>query len=141
MKNLLKEPDGLHVKGVGVDLGKIKVPTYTVAATGDHIVPWEGTFLMRRLLGGDVRFTLTSGGHIAGVINPPADSHREYWQNDDETEDPKAWLEGAKKTEGSWWPDWFDWLAEQSGEKVTPPPMGTDEYPILYDAPGEYVLE
>jgi polyhydroxyalkanoate synthase len=141
MKNLLLEPDGLQVKGIGVDLGRIKVPSYTVAATGDHIVPWEGTFLMRGLLGGPVRFTLTTGGHIAGIINPPAKSRRDYWQNNDSTEDPKAWLQGAEKTEGSWWPDWFSWLAQQSGEKIPTTSHGSDDYPILDDAPGEYVRE
>ena len=35
MKNLLIEPDGIRVKGVGVDLGRIKVPSYTVAAMGE----------------------------------------------------------------------------------------------------------
>lgn len=141
MKNLLREPDGLQVKGVGVDLGRIQVPTYTVAATGDHIVPWEGTFQMRKLLGGPVRFTLSSGGHIAGIINPPAESHREYWQNEDPTEDPQVWLAGAEKTQGSWWPDWFEWLSGQSGEKIPPPSLGTEQYSVLDDAPGVYVLE
>ena len=141
LKNKLKEPNGIKVKGVGVDLGRITTPTYTVAATGDHIVPWEGTFLMRELLSGPVRFILTTGGHIAGIINPPAKKRREYWTNDTETTDPEDWLQGATKHQGSWWVDWVPWLEEHSGKKATPPSMGNDEFPVIMDAPGTYVLE
>jgi polyhydroxyalkanoate synthase len=141
LKNKLKQPNGLEVKGLGVDLGLIKTPTFTVAATGDHIVPWEGAFLMRALVGGPVRFILTSGGHIAGIINPPARSSREYWTNEDETSDPQEWLNGAIHHKGSWWGDWIAWLEEHSGEKVQPPSMGNDAFPPIMDAPGNYVLE
>jgi polyhydroxyalkanoate synthase len=124
-----------------VDLGRIKVPTYTVAALGDHIVPWEGTFMMRRLLGGPVRFILTTGGHIAGIINPPEGSRREYWTNESDTTDAQEWLETAENTQGSWWPDWTAWLEACSGPKVEPPPLGNESYPPIADAPGSYVLE
>ena len=141
LKNKLKEPNGIKVKGVGLDLNEITTPTYVVAATGDHIVPWEGAFLMRQLQGGLVRFILTSGGHIAGIINPPEGSRREFWTNPDETTDAKEWLAGAERHHGSWWLDWIPWLQERSGDKVTPPEMGSAKYPPLMDAPGSYILE
>lgn len=141
LKNKLMEPNGIEVKGVGLDLGEIATPSYVVAATGDHIVPWEGAFQIRRLQGGPVRFVLTSGGHIAGIINPPESSHREYWTNEAEVVDPDEWLAGAEQHPGSWWPDWISWLQEQSGDLVVPPEMGNDDYPPLMDAPGRYVLE
>lgn len=141
MGNKLIQPNALTVKGVGVDLGNITIPTYTVAASGDHIVPWRGAFLMRALLGGPVRFILTTGGHIAGIINPPAKKIREFWTNTDETADPEAWLAGAEHHDGSWWVDWIPWLQERSGKKVAAPSMGSEQYPPIMDAPGEYVLE
>jgi polyhydroxyalkanoate synthase len=141
LKNKLKEPNGIQVKGLGVDLGLIETPTFTVAATGDHIVPWEGAFLMRELVGGAVRFILTSGGHIAGIINPPAKSHREYWTNESETSDAQEWLKGAKKHKGSWWGEWLLWLQERSGDQVSSPKVGNQKYPPIMDAPGNYVLE
>lgn len=141
LENKLKEPGDIQVKGIGVDLGKITIPTYTVAATGDHIVPWNGAFLMRSLQGGAVRFVLASGGHIAGVINPPSANQREYWTNDDETTDPQAWYAGATKHAGSWWVDWVPWLAKRSGKQIAPPSLGSEAYPPLADAPGTYVLE
>ncbi len=141
MANKLKEPGGLQLKGVSIDLGKITIPSYTVAALGDHIVPWDGTFLMRELLGGPVRFILTTGGHIAGIINPPAKKKREYWTNDDPTTVADEWLNGAEKHQGSWWVDWVPWLKKQSGRKVAPPAMGGPDYEPIMDAPGTYVLE
>jgi len=141
MNNKLIKKNELVVKGVGVDLEKIKVPTYTVAAKGDHIVPWDGTFLMRKLMGGPVRFILTTGGHIAGIINHPSKKRREYWTNEDKTKDPKNWLSGSAHHEGSWWVDWIPWLEEKSGSMISPPPHGNEEYSPLMDAPGKYVLE
>jgi polyhydroxyalkanoate synthase len=141
LNNKLMQPNGIQVKGLGMDLGLIETPTFTVAATGDHIVAWEGAFLMRALVGGPVRFILTSGGHIAGIINPPATSRREYWTNESETSDPQEWLKGARKHKGSWWAEWIAWLQERSGEKVDPPMMGNAEFPPIMDAPGSYVLE
>jgi polyhydroxyalkanoate synthase len=151
LENKLMEPDGLTVKGVGIDVGKIETPSYVVAAARDHIVPWRGTFLMRELLGGPVRFVLTGGGHIAGIINPPARKKRGYWINEDAdkghpeatapTMDPDAWLDGATKHEGSWWLDWIPWLEERSGDLVAPPKMGNDKFQPIADAPGTYVLE
>jgi len=139
--NKLIQQNALKVKGIGVDLGVITAPTYTVAARGDHIVPWTGTFLMRELLGGPVRFILTTGGHIAGIINHPAKKRREYWTNADPTTSPETWLTGADQHAGSWWVDWIPWLSNHSGDQIDPPSMGTADYPPITAAPGTYVLE
>ncbi len=141
MGNKLIKKNELTIKGVGVDLGNIMTPTYTVAALGDHIVPWEGAYLMRELVGGPLRFVLTTGGHIAGIINHPDKKRREYWTNDDETTNPVTWKAGAEHHEGSWWVDWIPWLSERSGKKVAPPSMGNDEFSPIMDAPGSYVIE
>jgi poly[(R)-3-hydroxyalkanoate] polymerase subunit PhaC len=141
LANKLKEPGGLVVKGVGIDTRKITVPTYTVAASNDHIVPWQGAYTMRNLVGGPLRFILTKGGHIAGIINPPGKKARPYWLNDDVELGPQEWFEGAAIHENSWWLDWVAWLAERSGEEVPPPHTGSEAFPVLMDAPGAYVLE
>jgi polyhydroxyalkanoate synthase len=140
LENKLVEPDGISVKGVGIDVGRITTPSYVVAAAGDHIVPWKGTFVLRKVLGGPVRFILTKGGHIAGIINPPADRKRAYWTNDDDTADPDEWLAAATEHQGSWWVDWIPWLEERSGELIAPPSLGSEEFPPIGDAPGTYVL-
>jgi polyhydroxyalkanoate synthase len=141
LENRLIEPNGLHIRGVGLDVRQITTPTYIVAAIGDHIVPWKGAFKMHELMTGPTRFVLTKGGHIAGIINPPAKKKRAYWTNERKIADPETWLAGAVNHQGSWWIDWIPWLVEQSGEQITPPPMGTDTFPPITDAPGTYVLE
>jgi polyhydroxyalkanoate synthase len=141
LDNKLKEPGGIEVKKVGIDLGKITTPTYVVTADRDHIVPWRGAFLVRQLQSGPVRFVLSGGGHIAGVISPP-DKNRGYQINEAEKQDPEAWLAGATRHEGSWWVDWVPWLAERSGEQIAPPKTaGSKKRKPIMDAPGTYVLE
>jgi polyhydroxyalkanoate synthase len=84
---------------------------------------------------------LTSGGHIAGIINHPDKSKREYWINDNNTSDPELWLQEAANHKGSWWEDWIPWLEEYSGKKITPPSVGSEQYVPIISAPGTYVLE
>jgi len=139
--NNLAKPDFLKLQGVGIDLQRITTPAYTVGASEDHIVPWRSAFKMRDLVSGPVRFVLAESGHIAGIINPPAQKKRGYWTNESATKDPEEWFAGATKHEGSWWVDWAPWLEARSGELVAPPPLGNAEFPPLMDAPGTYVLE
>jgi len=137
-KNIV--PGGLQLKGVDIDLSRITTPSYTVAATTDHIVPWKGAFLMPQLVSGPVRLVLSRGGHIAGVISPPGERAR-YWTNEAVDDDPEAWRAGATEHAGSWWDDWTDWLAGRSGELIKPPSLGSKQYPAMAEAPGTYVLE
>ncbi|MCB9135560.1 MAG: class I poly(R)-hydroxyalkanoic acid synthase [Anaerolineales bacterium] len=133
----------LEVLGTRIDLKKVKTPTYAVTASNDHIVPWQGAYKIRELMGGPVRFILTGGGHIAGVVNPPHPTKkRPHWVNDETTTtDPEEWRKGATEVSESWWTDWVPWLAKQSGRKINPPATGSEKYPPLMDAPGQYVLE
>ena len=146
--NNLAKPGYLQMKGVGIDVHRITTPTYAVAAIADHIVPWKGAFKIWDMVSGPMRLVLAESGHIAGIINPPAKNKRGYWINQeveqgdrDKEVDPDAWLEGATHHKGSWWVDWIPWLEERSGQHITPPRLGNDEFPPLMDAPGTYVLE
>jgi polyhydroxyalkanoate synthase len=140
----LKEPDAIQIRGVGIDTRRVTVPTYAVACESDHIVPWRGASKIRQMMGGPVRFVLAESGHIAGIINHPAKKKRGYWVNtarNAKTLGDDEWLAGATKREGSWWVDWVPWLKRRSGKVAEPPPMGSDEYAPIMDAPGTYVLE
>jgi len=144
LANKLQEPDGIEVRGVGIDTRRITIPVYAVACESDHIVPWRGASKIREMHGGPVRFVLAESGHIAGIINHPAKKKRGYWVNNlknAQTLDPDEWLAKAKKRKGSWWVDWAPWLEKHSGGLVAPPATGSDEYPPIMDAPGTYVLE
>ncbi len=68
-----------------------------------------------------------------------ATSCRRLWTNDEVGADPDAWLEGAVKSERSWWQDWAEWIEPRSGPRVAPPPMGGPAHPPLCAAPGTYV--
>ncbi|MFN2243116.1 MAG: class I poly(R)-hydroxyalkanoic acid synthase, partial [Anaerolineae bacterium] len=144
LANKLKEPDAIQIRGVGIDTRRVTVPTYAVAGESDHIVPWRGASKIRQMMGGPVRFVLAESGHIAGIINPPAQKKRNYWLNtarNAQSLDPDEWLAGAAKHEGSWWVDWVPWLKKHAGRLVEPPLIGGRVYPPIADAPGSYVLE
>jgi polyhydroxyalkanoate synthase len=53
--------------------------------------------------------------------------------------DPAAWRAAAARRDGSWWEDWTAWADKRAGKLTTPPSMGSQRYPALGDAPGEYV--
>ena len=61
----------LTLAGQPLALADVKSDTYVVGAVNDHIVPWKASYQAHRLLGGTVRYVLSSGGHIAGIVNPP----------------------------------------------------------------------
>jgi polyhydroxyalkanoate synthase len=122
-----------------LDLGAIKADAYVLSAKEDHIAPWTSAYKTTQLLPGKVRFTLSSSGHIAGIVNPPSPKAM-YWTNPENSTDPKAWLGAATEHKGSWWEDWTDWIAERAGKKHDAPALGSTGHPPVDDAPGKYVF-
>ena len=138
-KNLFAK-DELKIDGSPVRLADIHVPVYHVATKEDHIAPATSVYGGARMMtGADVRFVLAGSGHIAGVVNPPAAEKYQFWTNKDMTpETMDAWLEGAKETEGSWWPDWDKWLKKRSGKLVEARAPGAVNG-VIEPAPGAFV--
>jgi polyhydroxyalkanoate synthase subunit PhaC len=136
VENLLVQPGAFRIGETPIDLGKIKQPLYVLGAENDHIAPWRGSYLISRHVGGEVRYTLTSSGHVAGIINPPGNPKAEYWTRPRTQRDVGAetWRSGAEHVQGSWWDDWVAWAAARSGKLVLPPPMPRGE-----PGPGKYV--
>jgi polyhydroxyalkanoate synthase len=128
----------LEIAGQRIDLANIKKNTYVVSAENDHIVPWTSAYATTRLISGPVRFILSSGGHIAGIVNPPGPKGW-YLTADDLPATPSQWRAAAARRAGSWWEDWATWSSEHAGELVDPPPMGSDNHPVLADGPGRYI--
>ncbi len=141
LENRLREPGGITLGGVPIDLSKVKVPAYFVSAKEDHIAPWHACFNGSQLLGGKTRFVLGGSGHIAGVINPPEKMKYGYWINARKAKDPETWFEAAKHHEGSWWMDWVKWLEPQRGGEVPARQPGSGKLKPIEDAPGHYVQE
>jgi len=139
IENNLAKPGGITLKGVPIDLSKVKIPIYLQAAKDDHIAPYPSVFKSTGLYGGPVRFMLAGSGHIAGVINPPAANKYQHWINEKQPKDLDAWMEGAAEHPGSWWEDWDRWLKRRSGKKVAARVPGDCELDVIEDAPGSYV--
>jgi polyhydroxyalkanoate synthase subunit PhaC len=129
----------LELAGQRLSLGDIRTDSYVVGAVNDHIVPWHASYQATRLLGGPVRYVLTSGGHIAGIVNPPGPKAW-YLTGPDGTASAAKWRSAAQRQDGSWWADWAQWAGARAGQHVPPPSMGSPRYPALASAPGSYVL-
>lgn len=142
-ENLLKEAGGVTVCGKALNVADIDVPCYFVSATEDHIVPWRTTFLAKDLIGDNVEFILTEGGHVSGTaINHPVKCRRSFWHGGEAGLNGDDWQATAEKQAGSWWVHWYAWLAEKSGKQVVAPEqLGNQAYPPMEAAPGVYVQE
>ncbi|HYN51307.1 MAG TPA: alpha/beta fold hydrolase, partial [Thermoleophilaceae bacterium] len=114
--NSMCRPGGVTVLGSPVDLGRITVDSYIVAGAADHISAWQNCYRTTQLLGGRTRFVLSTSGHIAAIVNPPGNKRATYRIADEQTPpDAAQWEELATTSQGTWWTDWDEWLAERSG--------------------------
>jgi polyhydroxyalkanoate synthase subunit PhaC len=128
----------MQLAGRPLQLSQVKNDTYVVGAINDHIVPWHASYQATALLGGDVRYVLSSGGHVAGIVNPPGPK---AWYEAAAANPPDAasWRAAASREAGSWWEDWTKWSQARAGDRVRPPGMGSSQNPASADAPGDYV--
>jgi polyhydroxyalkanoate synthase subunit PhaC len=140
MANKLKEPGGIILDNVPIDISKISIPAYFISTAEDHIAPWKSVYRGARVLSGKVRFVLGGSGHIAGIVNPPSAKKYCYWINSKLAESPDEWLEKAKRHEGSWWNDWQAWMEQNNeGVKVAARVPGDGKLKVIENAPGTYV--
>ncbi len=142
LDNALTHPGTFEVLGSPVDLSAIKLDTYVVAGSTDHICPWDSCYRTVHLLGGSPRFVLSTAGHIAALVNPPGNAKSNFRVNDALPESSADWVEGAVTHPGSWWDDHSVWLSERSGDRVpAPKKLGSKAHAPLAKAPGAYVME
>ncbi|MGI2261051.1 class I poly(R)-hydroxyalkanoic acid synthase [Shewanella sp. GXUN23E] len=142
LNNKLIDKRGVKVGGVYIDLSKISVPSYFISTREDHIALWQGTYRGALNLGGNKTFVLGESGHIAGIVNPPAKNKYGYWLNPNLPQTAEEWHADAERHDGSWWTHWQGWLEQHNqGNYIAALPPGSDTYPPLADAPGQYVLQ
>jgi polyhydroxyalkanoate synthase len=143
LKNGLVTSNSITIAGEPIDLARIHAPLYLVAAEDDHITPWRQTFRINSWVTGYKRVVLSSSGHVLGIVNPPVMPPKRHFRvaRAHRGQAADAWHATAQEHAGSWWEDWRDWLAERCGAPGAPPPLATDAFPKLADAPGTYVLE
>ena len=87
----------MRMLGRRIQLKAVDADTYYVAAEQDHITPWMSCYDSSRLLGGDVRFILSSSGHIAGIVNPPG-GRRTYRTSDERPASAEKWQPDRPRT-------------------------------------------
>jgi polyhydroxyalkanoate synthase len=140
VENKLREPGGITLDGVAIDISKVTTPVNFISTREDHIAPWPSTYAGARLFSGPVKFTLGMSGHIAGIINPPVANKYGYWTSSGKLPaNPERWLQSAKENSGSWWPDWQAWKKKYAGEQVAARTPGGGKLKPIEDAPGSYV--
>ena len=143
--NKLKDPGGITLDGVKIDISKVKTPCYFISTIEDHIAPWKSTYLGACLPSGKTKFVLGGSGHIAGIVNPPVANKYGYWVNDatdgNLPESPEDFLAGATQNAGSWWTHWHAWVTGLPGGSAQVPARapGKGKLKVLEDAPGSYV--
>jgi polyhydroxyalkanoate synthase len=143
LHNSLAAPGEATMLGTPVELSKLTADVYVVAGIADHISPWQACYRSARLLGSEnLRFVLSSSGHIAALVNPPGNPRASYRVGGVEEPDPAAWLQKAEKSTDSWWPDFVAWLGQRGGaKKPAPATLGGAGMAPLEPAPGSYVLQ
>jgi polyhydroxyalkanoate synthase len=129
----------MRVGGELLDLRKVTIPIYNLAAREDHIAPAPSVFKGCQFFGGPVDYVLAGSGHIAGVVNPPAKGKYQFWTGGKAEGRLEDWMAAAVETPGSWWPHWFAWVERQDSRRVKARQPGGNTYKSICDAPGTYV--
>ena len=124
---------------VRLDLARVTIPIYNLAAKEDHIAPAKSVFNGAKFFGGDMRYVLSGSGHIAGVVNPASKPKYQYWTGPKPKGEFEDWQKKAVEHPGTWWLDWIKWITDQAPEMVPARTPGEGKLPALCDAPGEYV--
>ena len=138
LENRLILRQGMAMKDAPIDLRDITTPSFCLATRDDHIAPWQTVYAATQVYKGQVKFVLSGSGHIAGVINPPSANKYGYWVSEATKRypaNPEEWLKAATQHEGSWWPEWLNWLKDYAGPMV----IARQPTNALEDAPGSYV--
>lgn len=139
-ENLLYKGE-MEVLGFKINLEKLDCDKYVTAGLTDHITPWTACYKTTQFVGGDIRFVLSSSGHIQSLVNPISNTKAKYFSAEDFPPLAEDWLEVAEQHQGSWWADWSRWLAERSGAKKTArKTLGNKTFKPQEDAPGTYVF-
>ena len=139
LHNRFREPGGITLDNVPIDIGTIKNPVYFISTREDHIALWQTTYKGAQLHAGDVRFVLGASGHVAGIVNPPPRKKYGHWTHDGLPETAEEWVSKADFHQSSWWLDWAEWNNRYAGKKVPARVPGGTAAARLDNAPGCYV--
>jgi len=138
--NLLYKGE-MVVLGKTIDLAELDCDKYVTAGLTDHITPWMACYKTTQFVGGNIKFVLSSSGHIQSLVNPVSNKKAKYFCADELPLSAESWFQNAEQYSGSWWEDWSCWLAKRSGgKKVARKTLGNRTHKPQEDAPGTYVF-
>ena len=131
------------VEGPVIALKDINVPMFVLGTEADHIAPWKSVYKTALFTDNELTFVLTASGHNGGILSEPGHRGRHYRIGRREPGAmymaPEPWLERHDPVDGSWWPEWVDWLQEKSAGETDARPA-KPATPPLGAAPGSYVF-
>lgn len=139
--NRLRQPGGISLADVGIDVTRVTIPCYFLSTLADQIAPWQSGYASAQLPSGPVRFVLGDSDHSSGIVDPPASNRHGYRSSDTLPERADEFLAIASRNRGSWWSDWLQWLLRQPEGQTLLPARTPGEGPlkVIEDAPGSYV--
>jgi polyhydroxyalkanoate synthase len=129
----------MTIAGQRLDLKKVTIPIFNLAAREDHIAPAPSVYRASGCFGGPVEFVLAGSGHIAGIVNPPSKPKYQHWIGKPVDGTLEDWIAQAEEHPGTWWPYWLQWIERQAPERVPAREPGGGKLTPLCDAPGTYV--
>ncbi|HAR53003.1 MAG TPA: class I poly(R)-hydroxyalkanoic acid synthase, partial [Roseovarius nubinhibens] len=131
---------GFDLMGETLSVADVDVPLMAITCETDHIAAWRDCYRGVQKMGSKEKtFVVSESGHIAGIVNPPSKKKYGHYTNEDLSGSSEEWFQGATRNDGSWWPLWEAWIRKRSGKKTTARTPGSEEYPPICPAPGEYV--
>jgi polyhydroxyalkanoate synthase len=141
--NPLVTPGAMRVRGTPIaEISKLGFDSYVIGARNDHLCIWQSVYRTAQLLSPRSQFILGNSGHIQTIVCPPGHRKASFSTNPDLSGTADEWLAGSERHEGSWWEHGAAWSTERSGALVDAPASpGSDEFPVLGEAPGTYVHE
>lgn len=135
------------VEGRVIALKDIAAPMFVIGTETDHIAPWRSVYKTKLFTDCELTFVLTKGGHNGGILSEPGHPRRHYRSSHCRAGahyvGPDAWHQQQEVKEGSWWPEWTDWLVAKSSSTRPAPAMGAMKKGsgAICAAPGTYVLQ
>ena len=135
------------VEGRVIALKDIAAPMFVIGTETDHIAPWRSVYKTKLFTDCDLTFVLTKGGHNGGILSEPGHPRRHYRIAHRSAGalyvGPDAWHQQQDVQDGSWWPEWVEWLVANSSGATPSPAMGAagKGYGAICPAPGTYVLQ
>ncbi len=111
------------VDGIPISLADIRLPVFALGTVRDTVSPWQSVYKVHLLMHTEITFCLTSGGHNAGIVNPPRPKTSHSYQlalhrQEDQHTDEATWHQTIPVVEGSWWVAWNGWLQMHSDKNA-----------------------